>query len=97
LGTHGRVIGAGKDAHVRDAARAAVEAAARQLSAMQPATDFSLPPVDHTRTFVLTSQGAYASAPILEEDFGEQRHGVSPLVFAVLDVISAIRQAGFLK
>lgn len=93
LGNRSGIIGGGAHERVRVAAKAAVAAAAGQLHLLQPTTDFSLPKVNYTHIFALTSRGVYASGPIAEQVLGNNEHGLSPVFYAVQDVITALRLA----
>lgn len=86
----GGVIGGQAHEQVASAAIAFVGRASAHLRHAVPAADEELPPVGHTRFFILTADGTKV-AEALENDLGAGRHELSPLFYAGQEVITQLR------
>jgi hypothetical protein len=87
----GGVIGAGKHAEVREAAKAFIAAANGYTKEFTPTADHPVPPAGRVRFYARTFAGlTYAEAA--ENDLGEGRHPLSPLFHAGHFVIAHLRQ-----
>jgi len=91
LSSGGGVIGAGHHKPVASAASAFLEAAARSVNAMQPATEFPLPLPKHTRFFLLSTEGTW-TAEAVDQELGNNRQPLSPLFHLGHAVITAVRR-----
>jgi hypothetical protein len=87
----GGSIGGFRHAPIRDAAKACVALAARFVDHMQATLDFRLPNEGETIFYVLID-GAVLTAQAPEEELGEELHALTPLFFAVQNVIAAYRE-----
>lgn len=86
----GGMIGAGQHERPAVAARSLVAFATHNLDHLMSTVDYPLPDPGHTRFYVLTSNAVLmADAP--ENDFGENRHVLSPLFYSAQELITEIR------
>jgi hypothetical protein len=87
----GGVIGAGGRKPVALATAAFLKAAEQAVSLMQSTTAFPLPLPQHTRFYLLSSEGVW-TAEAKEQDLGNNRLPLSPLFHLGHTVIAAVRQ-----
>ena len=86
----GGTIGAGQHDAVKQISKNLVMQADGYIQFCQETKDFPLPRVGQTIFYILTKDKFYMSAS-LEENFGEDRHQLSPLFYIAQDLIAQIR------
>ena len=91
LSSGGGIIGAGQHKPVAAASATFLKAANQNVSLMQSATTFPLPLPQHTRFYLLSTEGTW-TAEAKEQDLGNNRLPLSPLFHLGHAVITAIRQ-----
>ena len=87
----GGVIGVGPHKPVAVAGAVFLKAAEEQMNLMQKAEEFPLPLRDHSRFYVLTTEGVWTGEGMMN-DLGNNRMALSPLFHAAHGVITAIRE-----
>ena len=86
----GGIIGAGAQPEGEKASKALIAEAAKYLSKMTPTKETPIVRPDMTTFYVVTGKGV-STVTAKEEDFGEDRHVVSPLFHKAHELISVIR------
>jgi hypothetical protein len=88
----GGIIGAGGHRDVAAAIDRLLGAAAAQIDAFTPDEDPSQPPAETVRVFVLTPSGRRRADVAQEAFWGERDDRLMPVIAAVQDLITAMRQ-----
>jgi len=88
--TGGGTLGLGELPGPRQAAEALLKAAPEFAAACEPTTEYPLPGVGNTRFYLLTFDGV-RTVEAKEEDFGYNRHPLSPLFHLAYQLLAEIQ------
>lgn len=86
----GGIIGLGPHAGPRRAAQSFLAASQQFSKQLQPTKSYPLPKSSYTRFYLLTGNGVL-TVEAKEDDFGNNRHSLSPLFYKAHDLISEVR------